>query len=98
MGGVGVRGLDCSGNNDLGRVGSKNIVNKLPGYKNSSDRGNRGSESSTDRAMAVISSNTAFVRQVSAQKIRPGSKGLNFRGRDTKSGLGRDFIIDCRNL
>jgi hypothetical protein len=75
-------------------VGSKNIVNKLPSYKNGTDRGARGGESSTERLMGVM----GLVRQASAQKIRPGSKGLNFRGRDTSSGLGRDFVIDCRNL
>jgi hypothetical protein len=39
-----------------------------------------------------------FVRQASGSKIRPGSKGLNFRGRDRNSGFGKNFVIDCRNL
>jgi hypothetical protein len=79
-------------------VGSKNIVNKLPSYNHGTDRGGRGGESSTERIMGVMGGGMGLVRQASAQKIRPGSKRLNFRGRDTNSRLGRDFVIDCRNL
>jgi hypothetical protein len=82
----------------LGKFGSKNIISKLPSYKNVTDRGRKGRDSSTERLMGVMGGGMGFVRQASASKIRPGSKGLNFQGSQRKNGFGKDFVIDCRNL